>query len=69
MARADVLSGGDMTKLYWVSLDKQASIPMGEYDSPELAHAAIEACRVELLAQCADDEQRASIDAGTWEAI
>lgn len=56
-----------MTRLYWVSLDKQSSIPMGDYDSSELAHVAIEACRVELLAQCADDNQRAAIEAGTWE--
>jgi hypothetical protein len=66
MARAHVLSGGDMTRLFWTSADRQGSIPMGEYNSSELAHAAIEACRAELLEQGADG---AAIEAGMWEVV
>ncbi len=39
-------------RLYWVSADRQASMPMGEYASAEAAWADQPAALAEILEQC-----------------
>jgi len=56
-------------KLYWVSANKQSSVSMGTYGSEPEAEQAIPTMRDQMLAQCADDEQRDEIDSGTWEVV
>jgi len=51
----------DTRRLWWVSADGQASIDMGPCDGDQAE--ALET----LLGQCADDEQRDDIRAGTFE--
>lgn len=54
-------------KLYWTSKDGQASMEGGEYESYEAAEFAIDEVTAEFLDQCADEEQRAGIEAGSWD--
>jgi len=55
--------------LTWTSADKQADIPMGTYASRDLASAQQASALKELLDECADDEERDRINAGSWSII
>ena len=51
--------------LYWMSADASGEILMGTYPSEEAATAAIPAATAELLAECATDQERDNIRAGS----
>lgn len=51
--------------LYWIREDKQGSLDMGSFSTKEDAEAAIDAAKIELLAECGEDYQKAEIEAGS----
>jgi len=53
-------------RLWWVSADGQGCLDGGTYATEEDARKAIPSFRDELLAQCADDEHRQAILAGSF---
>ncbi len=55
-----------MYSLTWLDADRVGALPMGTYPTRADAEAAIGGCREILLGECADDTQRASVDAGCW---
>ncbi len=63
---ANITSSAQAFTLYWIAESKQSSIQMGEYPTREAAEAAIPAAKAEMLDQCGEDFQRASIEAGTF---
>jgi hypothetical protein len=57
----------ELFELWWVSEDGQGMLPGGGFSTRELAAAATEAFKAELLEQCGDEGQRLGILAGTFE--
>lgn len=55
-----------MYTLIWNRADAQGSIQMGAFESEASARAAIESALLELVAQCATDEDESEIRAGSW---
>ena len=49
-----------------MSADASGEILLGTYPSEEAATAAIPAATAELLAECATDQERDNIRAGSW---
>lgn len=55
-----------MYTLIWNRADTQGSIQMGVFESEASARAAIKNALLELVAQCATDEDEIEIRAGSW---
>ena len=58
-----------MWYVYWLSADGQSSIPMGEHDTADAAHGAVDDAREELLSVCGEESDRAKILAGSWRVV
>lgn len=56
-------------KLRWNSADGQGDMPSGEFSSKAEAFANVAKAKAEHLAGCTSDEDRASIEAGSFDVL
>lgn len=54
-------------RVWWNSPKSDESLEMGDFLSEKTAKASIPNLKAKLLYQCKNDEQKASVEAGSWE--
>ena len=54
-------------RVWWNSPKSDKSLEMGDFLSEKTAKNSIPNLKAKLMAQCRNDEQKAAIEAGSWE--